>query len=1160
MKRYLIHSLTLIFLIPFSYTAYSQETEIKYLSGTGSDDTVPWEFYCSDGMKSKEWTSIQVPSCWELQGYGSYNYGLVPWEERLNEYGQYRFEFNIPEEWKRKIVNIVFEGVMTDAEVKINGNLAGPVHKGAFYEFKYDISKLLNFGDKSNRLEVTVQKHSSDSLVNEAERWADYWTFGGIFRPVYLEVMPADHMSRIAVDPRADGNFKANVHFRSKKATYIVAELHNLNGDILDELEVQIPGPDNDGIIIIKTKYNNIESWSPEFPNLYLSVFKLLDKDRTLLHQKEIRIGFRTVEIREKDGIYVNDVKVKLKGISRHEFWPESGRTTSKEISIKDVMLMKEMNMNAVRLSHYPHSTHFLDACDSLGLFVLDELAGWGPPPYSTEVGKKLVREIVLRDENHPSVILWDNGNEGGWNPELDYEFQKYDIQKRETIRPRQIFGKVNTLHYFTYNYLAYDSYQQDKIFMTTEFLHGCWDEGHGAGLDDYWSLMWENPLCAGGFLWNFADEAIVRTDRNNILDLDGNHAADGITGPHREKEGSFYTVKEIWAPVQFQKKYITSSFNGDFVVENRYHFTNLEQCTFEAEWVKFRGPFEHETDPLVSEKGSLRPIDIAPGDKGILTVDLPKAWSDYEALYIKAWDPSEKEIFTWSFPIKGPENMEFLPDNEIDSGQLQIYDTGLSINVTSNRMNFEFDKKTGQLLKAFNMKGEVPLKNGPRFITSQDMEFNGLNYYSDESGKAILEFSFQGDISKFRNIQYKIKWTVRKDGLLDLDVSGHYMQGITFDYPENKIKSVKRLADGPFRVWRNRMKGTRLGVWEDEYNNTITADPSSGYDYPEFMGFFSSLYWARLDDRDENSITVYCHTPHTFIRLFTPETPESVRDGWGTDAMEYYDGDISFLNAILPIGTMFKKVEDLGPQSQVETVYGWDSEPVRMSYTFDFLSTENKMISEPDVVTPVKNGTPPSDAIVLFDRDDLDNFISVKTGEEPEWIVKEDEFTVNPGTGNIETKEKFGDCQLHIEWRTPEKDVLEGKTGQQNGNSGIYLMGKYEIQVLNSYENKTNPMGQAGALYGNSPPLVNASLKPGEWQVYDIIFIAPEFNERQELIRPGYFTLFHNGVLVLNNAEIKAPTAAHNPKHSLSEPELPLMLQDHKNEVSYRNIWIRKL
>ena len=923
--------------LTFTVISYSQETEIKYLSGTGNDDTVPWEFYCSAGMNSGKWTTIPVPSCWELQGFGSYNYGIDPWETRMNEHGIYRHEFLLPEEWKGKKVNIVFEGVMTDAEVKLNGKSTGPLHQGAFYEFKYDISKLLNFGKKNNRLEVTVHKHSSDSLVNEAERWADYWVFGGIFRPVYLEALPSDHIERIATDARANGDFSADVYFNSSRAEYLEVVLQSLSGTDIASLEEKIQKSAN-GKISISTHFNDIQSWNPEFPNLYQLVFKLKDKNRNILHQTEVRTGFRTVEIREKDGIYVNGVKIKFKGISRHTFWPTSGRTTNKTISVSDVKLMKEMNMNAVRMSHYPPDKHFLDACDSLGLFVFDELAGWGPPPYNTEIGRKLVKELVLRDLNHPCIVFWDNGNEGGWNPDLDDEFSLWDIQQREVIRPRQIFRKLNTLHYFKYNYLAYDSYQQDRIFLTTEFLHGCWDEGHGAGLDDYWRLMWDNPICAGGFLWNFSDEAILRTDLNNILDVDGNHAADGITGPAREKEGSFFTVKEIWSPVHFEKKFITPSFDGKFTIENRYNYTNLDQCKFEAEWIKFRGPDDHETTPLLVKETNIPQVHLEPGEEGILSVEIPEDRDSFDALYIKALDPYQNEIFTWSFPLKGPDEMLYqFPESEQTGQSISMNETGQSIMVHSEDIDFVFDKKTGTLAGAFLDGKEIPMKNGPRFITKEKTELSNLRHYRDENGQYILEFLFQGSINKFRNIQYRIKWTVRTNGLLDLIVTGHYMQGITFGYPEEQIRSIKRLGDGPFRVWRNRMKGTTLAVWEDDYNNTITADPASLYDYPEFKGFFSSLYWARLMNNDESGMTVYCHTPYTFLRLFTPVIPEAVREGWGSGVIEYPEGDISFLNAIPPIGTMFKKAEDLGPQSQPLTEYGWDSEPVMISLTFDF-------------------------------------------------------------------------------------------------------------------------------------------------------------------------------------------------------------------------------
>ena len=216
-------------------------------------------------------------------------------------------------------------------------------------------------------------------------------------------------------------------------------------------------------------------------------------------------------------------------------------------------------------------------------------------------------------------------------------------------------------------------------------------------------------------------------------------------------------------------------------------------------------------------------------------------------------------------------------------------------------------------------------------------------------------------------------------------------------------------------------------------------------------------------------------------------------------------------------------------------------------------------MQDHPAIVSPGINGQPPSDAIILFDKGSLDAFESVKGGP-ASWLVKGKKFVVNPGTGSIQTKQRFGNCQLHIEWMTPKKDVKEGKTGQGNGNSGIYLMSKYEVQVLNSYINETDANRQAGSIYNQHAPLVNASVPPGKWQAYDIIFTAPKFDNSGNPISPGFFTVFHNGVLIQHNAEIQGATRAASEQFGIAESDLPLMLQDHSNEVSYRNIWIRKL
>ena len=212
-----------------------------------------------------------------------------------------------------------------------------------------------------------------------------------------------------------------------------------------------------------------------------------------------------------------------------------------------------------------------------------------------------------------------------------------------------------------------------------------------------------------------------------------------------------------------------------------------------------------------------------------------------------------------------------------------------------------------------------------------------------------------------------------------------------------------------------------------------------------------------------------------------------------------------------------------------------------------------------PKVITPVIGNKPPSDATVLFNGKDLSQWQTEKNGSAAKWKVDKDgAMTVVKGTGNIQTKKGFGSCQLHIEWRTPSK--IEGE-GQGRGNSGIFLMGRYELQVLDSYNNTTYSNGQAGSIYKQHIPLVNASLKPGEWQKYDVIFTAPKFNEDSTVASAARITVLHNGVLIQNNIELKGSTEyIGQPSYKAHADKLPLALQDHGNPVSFRNIWIREL
>jgi len=213
-----------------------------------------------------------------------------------------------------------------------------------------------------------------------------------------------------------------------------------------------------------------------------------------------------------------------------------------------------------------------------------------------------------------------------------------------------------------------------------------------------------------------------------------------------------------------------------------------------------------------------------------------------------------------------------------------------------------------------------------------------------------------------------------------------------------------------------------------------------------------------------------------------------------------------------------------------------------------------------PPVVDPGPAGPPvaaPSDAIVLFDGKDLIQWEDGK-GEPAKWKVEGGYIEVVAKAGSIRTKRGFGDCQLHLEWATPPAASGEG---QERGNSGVFPMDIYEVQVLDCYNNRTYADGQAAAIYGQYPPLVNASRKPGEWQTYDIVFHRPRFGEDGQLVEPARMTVYHNGVLVHDNAELTGPTAHKaRPPYKAHADKLPLSLQEHGNPVRYRNIWLREL
>ncbi|MDQ2840445.1 MAG: hypothetical protein M3Y72_05285, partial [Acidobacteriota bacterium] len=493
-----------LLLLVIASVASAAQTETQDLSGLGKDDPVQWQFKCDNGQHCGKWSTIGVPSNWELQGYGIYTYGRIkPAGGFPNVHGIYRRTFTTPAKWRGKSVFIDFEGVMTDTSVTINGKSAGPMHQGGYYAFKYDITGLLKPAGQKNEVQVDVDDESANESVNHAERRGDFWNYSGIFRAVLLEAFPKAFIDHIAIAANAAGALDVDVRLADTRTAATRGPAPSVEMRVLD-LDGKPVGPPvsvKDASFSepahLSEKLLSPRLWSAETPNLY-DLEVRLKVGNAVIHSVRQRFGFRTIELRPGQGMFVNGQRIILKGVARHSFWPDSGRTLSPQIQIDDINLIKDLNGNAVRSTHYPPDRQFLDDCDRLGLYVLDELTGW-QANYDTDIGKKLVREIVEHDVNHPSILFWDNGNEGGFNFDLDAEFPKYDPEKRAVLHPWAAFpvGIADTNHYPSYPKLL-TKLDFLYLFFDNVLLHGNYDGGAGAGLSDYWSAILKSKVGAG--------------------------------------------------------------------------------------------------------------------------------------------------------------------------------------------------------------------------------------------------------------------------------------------------------------------------------------------------------------------------------------------------------------------------------------------------------------------------------------------------------------------------------------------------------------------------------------------------------------------------------------------------------------------------------------
>lgn len=897
-----------------------QTTERLYLSGRDKADAVEWDFRCSAGAKAGEWSRLPVPSNWELHGFGTLSYH----SETPNEVGEYRHHFSLPENWEGRRLFLVFEGAMTDTTVRLNGLQVGETHRGGFYRFSYEVTGRVKT-DSENLLEVTVAENSADESVNRAERTGDYWNFGGIFRPVWLESVPAQFIRHVATDARADGHLSVELELDGAGDADVVEVLvRDRSGVVVGSLAKTLV--EKQELVRLEGDIEGVQPWTGESPNLYELTVQLKAEGQ-LRHERSVQIGFRTFELRKGDGFYLNGRRLILQGANRHSFHPDSGRCLSEADHLQDIRLIKEANMNAVRMSHYPPDERFLELCDAHGLYVLDELAGW-QKSYSEEAGRPLARSMVRRDLNHPSILFWDNGNEGGWQTAIDSDYAKWDLQKRPVLHPWDVYSGVNTHHYRDYEQTQFFALGKSPgfqhtgkpvedpeplIFMPTEFLHALYDGGAGAGLEDYWKVMRQSPLAGGGFIWAWVDEG-VNNPATGKIDVVGNKAPDGILGPYRQKEGSYFAIKDIWCPIQIREQSLPPTFDGVLHLENQYAFTDLKDCHFSWEVRALPKPLDEEGTTEILEQGDLRSDSILPGQSGSLKLPLVPSWYSGDVLALRATAPDGRHLWTWTWPLPGLQGHATVVTGTAPVvAAVQCEEKAGSLWVEAGALQVAFSKESGELQRVL-LAGRVVSLGRPESVGGISRAL-GMEYRRE--GSDLLVYTrYEGSLSF-------IEWRIRTNGWVECRYAYTPGQdgacGLMFGYPSALVQQKTWVGRGPYRVWANRRRGTELGYWQNTYNDTATG--WSGWEYPEFKGCFDGVRWLRLWT-SEAVITVVPGNPEgSYVQVLSPaQAPAELQ---AQTAFELPQCGFALLDRIPAIGTKFTPTSKLGPSSQPQPLPG---------------------------------------------------------------------------------------------------------------------------------------------------------------------------------------------------------------------------------------------
>ncbi|MEP7110251.1 MAG: glycoside hydrolase family 2 TIM barrel-domain containing protein [Ferruginibacter sp.] len=879
----------------------------------------PLDFYKTD-LDDGKWNDIPVPSNWELKGFGIPIYTNIiypfpknpPFIGENNPVGTYRKQFTVPGEWDGREILLHFGSVTGCAFVYINGQKVG-MSKNSKSPAEFNISTFLVKGN--NVLAVQVFRWHDGSYLEDQ----DFWRISGIERDVFLYALPKLSVWDFFINGDLDasytnGLFSAAIDLRqfsgnTIKSGTVMVELQDKNGKPVFSKQNKFT-VDSDSVqtISFSGTLKNPLKWSAEFPDLYDCIISWRDAGGNLLGATGSKIGFRKVEIKNAQ-LYINGIATYVHGVNRHEHDEIEGHVPTRALMTKDIQLMKQYNINAVRTSHYPNDPLWYKLCDEYGLYLVDEaniethgmgagLQGWFDtsrhPAYLPEWAPSFLNRIhclVERDKNHPSVILWSLGNECGNGP-VFHDAYKW-IKERDKTRSVQFESAGEDWNtdivcpmYPGMNYMkSYAASDKKRPFIMCEYSHAM---GNSNGnFQEYWDIIMSDKKLQGGFIWDWVDQGMKRTTPDGrtywayggdlggyALQNDENFCTNGLVASDRSIHPGLNEVKKVYQNILFKAK---DAARGSVTVINLFDFTNLEQFGFKWQ-LKRNGELVKEDSFLLS---------LAPHQQKDITLNIPQFKSPegteyYLDLYAVTKTatpllPPGHEIAREQFKIAG----DYFAGSHDKEGGLKVTKNEGNIHFTAGKISGVFNLRQGQVTRYAANNDAWIINRFPepyfwRAPTDNDFGNNmpeelGIwrNAHSNLEMKSVkageqtsagLPVKVEYELTGI-NVPYTIEYLIQNDGSIritaSIDMTGRNLPelprfGMRMQLPGQCTKLLY-YGRGPWENYNDRNSSSFIGLYKDDVQQQFTGN----YIRPQESGYKTDTRWLMLTNKEGRGLQI---------------------------------------------------------------------------------------------------------------------------------------------------------------------------------------------------------------------------------------------------------------------------------------------------------------